>query len=67
LYVLNFSNLSRINLLEVFTTSFNMTANTLDKKTREIEKSERDYRKLFDSLKVGVYQCEPGVKGVYVA
>jgi hypothetical protein len=44
-----------------------MTANTLDKKTREIEKSERDYRKLFDSLKVGVYQCEPGVKGVYVA
>jgi PAS domain S-box-containing protein len=38
-------------------------AKTLDKKTKEIEKSERNYRELFDSLRAGIYQCEPGVEG----
>jgi PAS domain S-box-containing protein len=58
-------NIEREDELGVLATSFNTMANTLDKKTREIEKSERDYRELFDSIKVGIYQCEPGVEGVF--
>jgi PAS domain S-box-containing protein len=58
-------NITREDELGVLATSFNTMANTLDKKTREIEKSERDYRELFDSIKVGIYQCEPGVEGMF--
>ena len=58
-------NIEREDELGVLATSFNTMANTLDYKTREIEKSERDYRELFDSIKVGIYQCEPGVEGVF--
>ena len=58
-------NIIREDELGVLAASFNTMANTLDKKTREIKKSERDYRELFDSLTVGIYQCEPGVEGVF--
>tara|TARA_B100001964_G_scaffold929_1_gene1058 strand:- start:47 stop:1540 length:1494 start_codon:yes stop_codon:yes gene_type:complete len=58
-------NIEREDELGVLATSFNTMANTLDYKTREIEKSERDYRELFDSIKVGIYQCEPGVEGTF--
>ena len=58
-------NIKREDELGVLATSFNMMAKTLDKKTRETEESERNYRELFDSLKVGIYQCEPGVEGVF--
>ena len=58
-------NIKREDELGVLATSFNTMAKTLDKKTREIEESERNYRELFDSLKVGIYQCEPGVEGVF--
>ena len=58
-------NIKREDELGVLATSFNTMAKTLDKKTREIEESEKDYRELFDSLTVGIYQCEPGVEGVF--
>jgi PAS domain S-box-containing protein len=58
-------NIKREDELGVLATSFNMMAKTLDKNTRETEDSERNYRELFDSLKVGIYQCEPGVEGVF--
>jgi len=58
-------NIVREDELGVLAASFNTMANTLDKKTREIKKSERDYRELFDSLTVGIYQCKPGVEGVF--
>ena len=58
-------NIKREDELGVLATSFNMMAKTLDKKSRETEESERNYRELFDSLKVGIYQCEPGVEGVF--
>ena len=58
-------NIKREDELGVLAASFNTMANTLDKKTREIKKSERDYRELFDSLTVGIYQCEPGFEGVF--
>ena len=58
-------NINREDELGVLATSFNTMAKTLDKKTRETEESERNYRELFDSLKVGIYQCEPGVEGVF--
>ncbi len=59
-------NIKREDELGVLATSFNTMARTIDKKTREIEESERNYRELFGSLKVGIYQCEPGVEGVFI-
>ncbi len=58
-------NIKREDELGVLATSFNMMAKTLDKSTRETEDSERNYRELFGALKVGIYQCEPGVEGVF--
>ncbi|MCP5007889.1 MAG: PAS domain S-box protein, partial [Planctomycetes bacterium] len=46
-------------------TSFNIMTMALDEKTKETAKSEERYREMFDSLKDGVYQCEPGVEGVF--
>src|SRR3972149_2059166 len=45
--------------------SFNTMAQNLDKKTKETLESEQKYRELFDSLRAGIYQCEPGVAGVF--
>jgi PAS domain S-box-containing protein len=45
--------------------SFNTMAKSLDDKTKETTESEKRYRELFDSLKAGIYQCEPGVEGVF--
>ncbi|MDR4504784.1 MAG: PAS domain S-box protein [Candidatus Scalindua sp.] len=56
-------NIKREDELGVLAESFNTMAKTLDKKTKEIEKSERNYRELFDSLRAGIYQCTPGVDG----
>jgi PAS domain S-box-containing protein len=54
-----------INEISSLATSFNMMAQNLDKKTKETVESEQKYRELFDSLKAGIYQCEPGVEGVF--
>lgn len=47
----------------VLASSFNTMAETLDKKIKETAESESKLRELFDSLKAGIYQCEPGVEG----
>ncbi len=56
---------SREDEIGVLAKSFNTMAENLDKKKKEIEESESQYRELFDSLKAGIYQCEPGVFGVF--
>jgi len=53
------------NEIGALATSFNTMAKALDEKTKETSKSEERYRKMFDSLREGVYQCEPGVEGVF--
>ena len=58
-------NIKREDELGVLETSINAMAANLDKKTKEIGESERNYRELFDFLKAGIYQCEPGVEGVF--
>lgn len=45
--------------------SFNAMAKSLDEKTREVITSEKRYRDMFNSIKEGVYQSEPGVDGVF--
>ena len=37
----------------------------LHEKTEETAKSEERYRKMFESLKKVVYQCEPAVEGMF--
>ncbi|GJQ57958.1 MAG: hypothetical protein SCALA701_07590 [Candidatus Scalindua sp.] len=56
---------SREDEIGVLAKSFNTMAENLSEKKKEIEESESRYRELFDSLKAGIYQCEPGVFGVF--
>jgi PAS domain S-box-containing protein len=58
-------NIKSNNEIGILATSFNTMAKTLDAKTTETAESEKRYRELFDSLKVGIYQCEPGVEGAF--
>jgi PAS domain S-box-containing protein len=58
-------NIKSNNEIGILATSFNTMAKTLDAKTTETVESEKRYRELFDSLKVGIYQCEPGVEGAF--
>ena len=57
--------IEREDELGILAKSFNTMAETVDKKTKEIEGSEKAYRELFDALKAGIYQCEPGVEGKF--
>ncbi|MDN3512068.1 MAG: PAS domain S-box protein, partial [Candidatus Jettenia sp.] len=45
--------------------SFNVMAKSLDEKTKEVIISEKRYREIFNSIKEGVYQSEPGAEGVF--
>lgn len=56
---------SREDEIGVLAKSFNTMAENISKKNKEVEESESRYRELFDSLKAGIYQCEPGVFGVF--
>ena len=58
-------NINREDKLGVLATSINAMAEDLVKRTKETGESERNYRELFDFLKAGIYQCEPGVEGVF--
>ena len=58
-------NIKSGNEIGILATSFNTMAKTLDEKTKEITVSEKRYRELFNSLKEGIYQCEPGVEGAF--
>jgi PAS domain S-box-containing protein len=56
-------NIKSDNEIGILATSFNTMANALDEKTKEIVQSEKRYRELFNSLKEGIYQCEPKLEG----
>lgn len=58
-------NVKRHDEIGELANSFNAMAKSLDEKTREIVTSEKRYRDLFNSIKEGVYQSEPGVEGVF--
>ena len=58
-------NIKSDNEIGILATAFNTMLETLDAKTKETEESEKRYRELFDSLKVGIYQCKPGVEGEF--
>ncbi|MFQ5687281.1 MAG: PAS domain S-box protein, partial [Candidatus Scalindua sp.] len=49
----------------ILASSFNTMAQALGKKMKETGESEKHYRELFDSLRAGIYQCEPGVEGKF--
>ncbi|MCF6156904.1 MAG: PAS domain S-box protein [Candidatus Brocadia sp.] len=58
-------DIKREDEIGILANSFNAMAKSLDEKTKEITASEKRYRELFNSLKEGVYQSEPGVEGVF--
>ena len=58
-------NIKRNNEVGLLANSINTMAKSLDKKTKETVQSEKRYRSLFDSLRAGIYQCEPGVEGKF--
>ena len=58
-------NIKRNNEIGVLATSINTMAKSLDKKTKETVQSEKRYRSLFNSLRAGIYQCEPGIEGKF--
>ncbi|HLE88239.1 MAG TPA: PAS domain S-box protein [Candidatus Brocadiaceae bacterium] len=58
-------DIKREDEIGVLANSFNVMAKSLDEKTKEIAASEKRYRELFNSIKEGVYQSEPGVEGVF--
>lgn len=58
-------DIKREDEIGILANSFNAMVKSLDEKTKEIAMSEKRYRELFNSLKEGVYQSEPGVEGVF--
>ena len=58
-------NIKRNNEVGVLANSINTMAKSLEKKTNEIIQSEKRYRSLFNSIRAGIYQCEPGVEGEF--
>lgn len=58
-------DIKREDEIGVLASSFNAMAKSLDEKTKEIAASEKRYRELFNSIKEGVYQSEPGAEGVF--
>lgn len=58
-------DIKRDDEIGVLANSFNTMAKSLDEKTREVVESEKRYRGLFNSIKEGVYQSEPGTDGAF--
>ncbi|MCP4273666.1 MAG: PAS domain S-box protein [Gammaproteobacteria bacterium] len=55
----------RSDEIGMLATSINTMAISLEEKTKETILSEKRYRELLDSINDGIYQCEPGVEGVF--
>jgi PAS domain S-box-containing protein len=45
--------------------AFNTMVSSLDEKTMELSASEKRYKRRIHSLMEGIYECEPGVDGVF--
>jgi len=45
--------------------SVNTMAISLEEMTKETIRSEKRYRELFNSIREGIYQCEPGIEGMF--
>lgn len=58
-------DIKREDEIGILANTFNAMAKSLDEKSKEIAASEKRYRELFNSIKEGVYQSEPGVEGVF--
>ncbi len=58
-------NIKRSNEIGELAVSINTMAISLEEKTKETIQSEKRYRELFNSINDGIYQCEPGVEGVF--
>ncbi len=58
-------DIKREDEIGVLANSFNAMAKSLDEKTKEIAISEKRYRELFNSVREGIYQSEPGADGVF--
>lgn len=58
-------DIKREDEIGILANTFNAMAKSLDEKTKEITASEKRYGELFNSIKEGVYQSEPGVEGVF--
>ncbi|WKZ17012.1 MAG: SemiSWEET family transporter [Candidatus Jettenia caeni] len=58
-------DIQREDELGELASSFNVMAKSLDEKTKEIIISEKRYREIFNSIKEGVYQSDPGAEGVF--
>ena len=57
--------IKRTDEIGMLATSINSMAISLEEKTKETVRSEKRYRELFNSIREGIYQCEPGVEGVF--
>ncbi|TVL99096.1 MAG: PAS domain S-box protein [Candidatus Brocadia sp. WS118] len=60
-------DIKRDDEIGILANSFNIMAQSLDEKTREIAASEKRYRELFNSVKEGVYQSEPTEDGMFIS
>ncbi|MCP4253751.1 MAG: PAS domain S-box protein, partial [Candidatus Scalindua sp.] len=58
-------NIKRSDEIGTLATSINTMAISLEEMTKETILSEKRYKELFDSIDDGIYQCEPGVEGVF--
>ena len=58
-------DIKRDDEIGILANSFNTMAKSLDEKTKEVIESEKRYRGLFDAIKEGVYQSDPGADGVF--
>lgn len=58
-------DIKRKDEIGILSNSFNAMVKSLNEKTKEIAASEKRYRELFNSIKEGVYQSEPGAEGVF--
>ncbi|MCF6157279.1 MAG: MEKHLA domain-containing protein [wastewater metagenome] len=58
-------NIRREDEIGELASSFNAMAQSLDEKTKEIIISEKRHREIFNAIKEGVYESEPGAEGVF--
>ncbi len=58
-------NFAREDEIGHLASSFNEMTSKLEKSKKQLQESEEHKRQLLDSLKDGIYQCEPHIEGVF--